>query len=85
MIAFFNFWGPVFEYHMGPRCVPESLAENKCLLLDGYNLDVKIHVWGEISEVPGGITWRMMRVEVLGGTHIQATLVGMGSWLIVQC
>ena len=35
MIAFFNFWGPVFEYPMGPRCVPESLAENKRLLLDG--------------------------------------------------
>ena len=66
-------------------CPRKSLAENKCLLLDGYNLDVKIHVWGEILDVPGGITWRMMRVEVLGGTHIQATLLGMGSWLIVQC
>ena len=45
-------------------CPRKSLAENKCLLLDGYNLDVKIHVWGEILDVPGGITWRMMRVEV---------------------
>lgn len=41
-------------------------------------------LFGDIFDLPGGITWRMRQVEVSGGNHPQATLLSVGSWFIIQ-
>lgn len=72
MIAFFTLGDQCLSILGGSQMCPrKSLAENKCLLLDGATWCEDTCLWR--FWIPWGITWRTMRVEVLSGTYIQAT------------